>query len=376
MDVVLKTIETKKVVWFKDANQYLVVDDSFYKVLTQFFSGINKSKLLSFCQSEFEISVEESHEIYNSCLNLQNELKTQNKMAPFETTIDLDQNINRLNYYYHLNNKIINVQFCSEELADLIHSKFEHLTCTFEDEIHVDHVIVVEEFEKSISLVVDDVVVGDWQEDELHYLHGKFSMALLNCSYNKKEDDWLGVLHASAVSYNNESVVFLGDSGSGKSTATTLLSLNGFKVLADDFVPVDAQTGEVVSFPAAISVKESMLQKIEFDFPQLKDSILRVKDSVTNYKYLYPNHNMSFTTSKKCKALVFVEYNADAEDKIVKISKLEALENLIPDSWISQKKENAEAFLEWVVKVPCYSMRYSDNTKMISFVHKLMKDEL
>lgn len=47
-------------------------------------------------------------------------------------------------------------------------------------------------------------------------------------------------------------MLFLGDSGNGKSTSLSLLQANGFTCLADDFVPVDANTKKVYSFPAVI----------------------------------------------------------------------------------------------------------------------------
>lgn len=71
----------------------------------------------------------------------------------------------------------------------------------------------------------------------------------------KEEDKWLGVFHASAVSNGEKAVLFLGDSGNGKSTSLALLQANGFTCLADDFVPVDAEKRAVYSFPAAISIK-------------------------------------------------------------------------------------------------------------------------
>lgn len=58
--------------------------------------------------------------------------------------------------------------------------------------------------------------------------------------HEKPEKSWLGVFHASAVSDGNNGILFLGDSGNGKSTSLALLQAHGFHCIADDFVPVDA----------------------------------------------------------------------------------------------------------------------------------------
>lgn len=376
MEHISKSIETKKVVWFEEANQYLVVDDSFYGVFNRYLKGMSVSNLLSYCRVEFSLSNIDAKEIISSCKKLQDQLLNNSKMVTVEEPLELKLDTDRICYNYCFNHKKISVQFSSVELAELIHPKYAHLSRKYFEEIHSDHFIVVTEIDKHIALVVDGILLGKWTVDGLHFLQGKFAMALLNCVNEKGDDDWLGVLHASAVSFKNQSIVFLGESGNGKSTATTLLSTNGFELLADDFVPIDASTKKTVSFPAAISIKESLLNEMELNFPQLKSSQLRIKDSTTNYKYLYPVNENHLSTSKKCKALVFIKYEAGVEDKLEEISKLEALECLIPDSWISPKKENANSFLDWIISMPCYKMYYSNNDKMIALIDKLMRDEI
>ena len=64
-------------------------------------------------------------------------------------------------------------------------------------------------------------------------------MIIIECIYNKNEAEWMGVFHASAVNYNEENILILGDSGNGKSTSLALLQAQGFQCIADDFVPID-----------------------------------------------------------------------------------------------------------------------------------------
>lgn len=66
----------------------------------------------------------------------------------------------------------------------------------------------------------------------------------------------MGVFHASALGNSKKTVLFLGDSGNGKSTSLAILQANGFTCIEDDFVPIDAKKQEVYSFPAAISIKK------------------------------------------------------------------------------------------------------------------------
>ena len=57
-------------------------------------------------------------------------------------------------------------------------------------------------------------------------------------------------LHASAVMYNGNVVVFLGESGQGKSTLTTYLAQNaGWQLVADDILPVKIDENGVSVLP-------------------------------------------------------------------------------------------------------------------------------
>ena len=89
----------------------------------------------------------------------------------------------------------------------------------------------------------------------MHELQGKISMEMTSFFYNKKEDDWIGVFHGSTLNKGNKSIMLTGESGSGKSSLTLILSSNGYSLVADDFSPISNEMKHY-KFPAAISVKE------------------------------------------------------------------------------------------------------------------------
>ncbi|MDP5106165.1 MAG: hypothetical protein NWQ31_08340, partial [Polaribacter sp.] len=173
-----------------------------------------------------------------------------------------------------------------------------------------------------------------------------------------------------------KSILFLGDSGNGKSTSLALLQANGFTCLADDFVPMDAKKQEVYSFPAAISIKKNSLKTLLPIYPELETSaeynFVRLNKIV---RYLKPN-NDDFFAHLPCNDLVFIKYEKDAKLSCKEISKIDAFQQLIPDSWLSPKKENAQIFLDWFTGLKCYQLTYSENEKMIATVSKLFTDDL
>jgi len=201
-------------------------------------------------------------------------------------------------------------------------------------------------------------------------------MELIQKIHQKEEKEWMGVFHASAVSNHKKSILFLGDSGFGKSTSLALLQAHGFTCLADDFVPIDIDKTEVYSFPASISIKKNSLKTLLPMYPELENSAeYHFKRLHKVVRYLKPNNN-NFLAHLPCKDLVFIQYQKDSDIIFNKISKIDAFLKLIPDSWISPIKKNAEIFLEWFAYLNCYELIYSDNSKMIQKVSEIFNDDV
>ena len=71
-----------------------------------------------------------------------------------------------------------------------------------------------------------------------------------------------------------------------------------------------------------------------------------------------------------------LKYEKDSELTCKKISKIDAFQQLIPDSWLSPIKENAQVFLDWFDGLNCYQLTYSKNDEMIETVNKLFNNDL
>jgi hypothetical protein len=231
--------------------------------------------------------------------------------------------------------------------------------------------------ETEIILIVNEKIIGRWDKGMEHFMTGKVSMEILRKIYKNEESDWMAVFHASAISNGKESILFLGDSGNGKSTIAAILMSNGFYLLADDFVPVDAATGNVYNFPAALSVKKKAFDLLIPDYPQLgsaKEFYYQGLGKTVRYLPALPlpeDHNFCYP----CKALIFVKYKEEAGLLFESIPKDVAIQQLIPDSWISPLPENALSFLNWFQKTPCFNLTYSDNGMMVNAIKRLFHDD-
>jgi hypothetical protein len=369
----VKKIEDKNIVWFNKSNSYLVFAPIVTEILAKIDTKNSLSDIETWCSKKIEAPKKVLLDLITSIYKIYNE----NNFTPIKNEkIETSYQVPTLFFsekYYTINNYIFKIQYQKAYHKSKIHPPFAHLEIDRPSNFHFNYTIF--DKEKHITFLKDNHFIDQWSQMDAHYFEGKLSMQLLIDIYNKPEADWMGVFHASAISNGKESMLFLGDSGSGKSTSLALLNANGLDCIADDFVPID-NNKNIHSYPAAISIKKESIKALFPYYPELEKSAeysLKKRNKVI--KYLAPKV-INYNQKLKCKALIFIKYNSEIELDIHPISKIEAFEQLVPDSWISPIEENVNLFLDWFLQLPCYQLTYSNNTKMIETVSKLFNDEL
>jgi len=372
--LLFKPIEDKTIVWFGTKNEYIIVENITAAILKELDQGIDIKLLSEELSKKLTIPKEECKDFI---LDLKERFLGEASTNQPEQKIDYKEIKVPVNLefikFYKINDIVFKVAFSNELELSFVHPKFAHLEVTERE--HQQYFIVFTENDH-IFLWVNTAIIKSWNKSEIHFFQGKFSMEIIQAMHQKTEDNWMGVFHASAVGNSEKSVLFLGDSGNGKSTSLAILQANGFGCVADDFVPIDLKKQEVYSFPAAISIKKNSLDTLLPIYPELATTaeynFKRLRKIV---RYLKPN-NTEFTQHLPCNELVFIKYEKDADIQFSKIDKIAAFSQLIPDSWISPKKENAQVFLDWFTSLDCYQLTYSNNDEMIQTVSNLFNNDL
>jgi len=374
-DFLYKSIEDKTITWSKSSNDYLILENTTALIFKKLNTGVSIKEIASELAKELSLPINKTTDFVTDLEKNIDVLKIKknNSLIKEDTTIKIPEKFEFIKYY-KINKLVFKVEFHSEYELYLIHPKFAYLE--IEDKNIHSHTFTIFCEADFIYFYVENNFIGAWNKNEVHFFQGKFSMELIQKLHQKKENEWMGVFHASAVSNGEKSILFLGDSGNGKSTSLALLQANGYTCLADDFVPIDIYNKEVYSFPASISIKKNSLKTLLPIYPELANSAeYNFKRLNKIVRYLKPN-NSDFLSHLPCKDLIFIKYEKNSDLKFDKISKIEAFQQLVPDSWLSPIKENAQIFLDWFASLNCYQISYSENKEMIVTVGKIFKNEL
>lgn len=369
-----KHIEDKSIVWFKNSNQYVVLENATADILVDLKNGISADEIAN------KITIDAPKEEILQFINqISTELfipltsETKEVSETFDSQIPETSDF-KISKFYNINEFVFKVDFKSDLEVYLVHPKFSHLEI---DEVATyDFNYQVYTKNDYTSLNVDNEHIGTWHRKDIHYFQGKFSMLIVQHIHKKEEKDWLGVFHASGIGNEQKSLLILGDSGNGKSTSLAILQANGLTCYADDFVPVDAKKQHVYTFPSAISIKRNSLETLLPMYPELKNA--------AEFNFVTLNKIVRFLTPKTivfnhnvpCNDFVFIKYQKDSDLNFSKISNIEAFEQLIPDSWLSKEAENVASFLDWFSTINCYQLTYSNNERMVATIKKLLDNDI
>ena len=370
--IITKKLEDKEIVWFQEANRYLLVEQTAANIINDLYYKEDPKSIATKLNNKIDIPVDVALEFIQK---IKNDIVIPNTIGHKVEETNLSYKIPEkfsFEKFYLINSKIFKVFFSNEFELSLIHPKIAHLEV--KQHSIIDFTFQVFHYSKKTFLILDSKLIGSWSVEDIHYFQGKFSMKIIECIYEKEEKDWMGVFHASALNYNKNTLLILGDSGNGKSTSLALLQAQGFQCIADDFVPIDISK-KIHTFPAGISIKKNSLPVLLDYYPELKNSAEYHYSRLNKTVRYLPPKNINYHEKNLCKALVFIKYDSKTDFEISKISSLEAFEKLVPDSWISPIPKNATTFLEWFEKLPCYQLTYSNNKKMYAAVKDIFEKE-
>lgn len=374
-NIIFKDIEDKSVVWFEHSNQYVVLEKRTAQIINALHQNVPLDTISNELSSEFNIPLEEAinfiKDLEKNILHT-NEQGIDSSVRTSDKVTFPDQYI--YSKYYKIGELIFKIDFTTEFELSLVHPKFAHLESTLSKV--ADHYLQVFTYNERTFLYVNNGCIGSWTYPDIHYFQGKLSMELIQLLHQKPEKDWLGVFHASAVSDGTNGMLFLGDSGNGKSTSLALLQAHGFHCIADDFVPVGALTQDIFSFPAAISIKKNSLDTLIPFYPELQTTAEYHFERLKKIVRFLPPKNEKAIVNVPCKGFVFIKYDKEVDFQLTEISSIEAFEKLVPDSWLSPIYENVDAFLSWFATIPCYKITYANNEHMIAEVSKLFDNVL
>lgn len=187
------------------------------------------------------------------------------------------------------------------------------------------------------------------------------------------------LLHSGVVAKDGCAMILPAPSGSGKSTLSAYLSLNGWRLLSDEFGIISLEDGSVIGNPRPISLKnESISELAKFGGDGFLSQPFEgtIKGTIA---YLRPfGPSLSELTSPCSPTLVvFPSFERGAKLKLEAVGKAEAFHRIIQNSvnYLTHRQVGFDTISQLVEGCGTFELCYSDHREAIDALTGLLSDQ-
>ena len=372
--LVIQQFEDVWAVWFKKSRSFLLLAEPAFMVLQHFLLGKRKIEIRNeiisnYGDAETDINtfvneiIQYIRQYNNPKTHVQVSKKKEAMTEPRISDFKFSRN-------YRFGSIVLSIDYQDDWMQHLIHPSFMHHETG--DLSKPENHIQCYRTGNFIILTRNNRIIEAFDLNSVEYYKGAVSQLVYSILYKKRFSGWMCTLHASGIHHNNKAFIFSAAAGSGKSTTSAILKANGLDYISDDFIAATAD-GNVYPFPASISVKDGSFKVLSGYYPELGDKVLEKAATGKMVRYL-PANNFTkiYKNGIPVSSFIFVNFKPESRLEINPVTKKEALQFLLKETWVNPSTEYVTAFFEWVEKTNFYSMTYSDNVKMINSIKKMI----
>jgi len=377
--MLVKQIGEKRVAWFGNCNQWMQFEEPAWFVYRLWVKGLVMEEIITKCCKKYGSDDAESRLFVHEIIQKLAGLKSPAQFFGDAYLVDLPESVFLKSPYvvrnYTILNHTLTFAFESSMLEYSIHPLLAHLETNESGKGEVYFELFKHRGKFAIRVTRDQAKT--WLFDFPELQKGRVFIEILNTIYRKVETDWMTIVHGSAITDGRSTILFTAPCGGGKSTIAALLQAQGFQVVSDDMVPIDAKTGKIYPFPTPISVKEGAVVTLLPLYPDLENSqLFEYPAQSKQVRYLTFDHApQKKGMINRAKALIFIRFDPTIDFQIETVSKLDAIKRFNNEAWVSSTPENARRYINWFIKLPVYQLTYSNNEKAVEAINQIFKGE-
>lgn len=372
---VKKKIGKSYLIWFQNSNLYFSLEEPAWFVFRRTIKRYKSETIAKECSDRYGLNFEESLKFVVEIKQRIYEMNRSEKPAKYIEKYTEEINLHTYPVYskhcYDMQNRVIEFSFESPWLENFIHPLIKHLETNEESTNKSQFELFT--YNERVYFRLDKILIGSWEKNESHLTKGRIFIELVNVLHDKSDADWLMTVHASAITNGHKTILFSAAPGSGKSTIAALLQTKGYKIVSDDFVPVERSSFKAYPFPIAMSVKEGSMDLLKPHYPELENNPLITLNPEKKIKYL-PVDNQIMKMIFPVKEFIFIKYDNTVDFSIEKIKPANAIKILFEEAWIPPQPENVEIFLDKILNISFYKLTYSNNKKALDAIRQLFEN--
>jgi HprK-related kinase A len=181
------------------------------------------------------------------------------------------------------------------------------------------------------------------------------------------------LLHASGVERDGRAVLMTGISGAGKSTLAALLMGRGWRLMGDEFILIEPETGLAHAFPRLISLKNEAIPVAEALLPNARFGPLLAGTPKGTLRHIVPDARAIAAMAEPATPalILFPRFGFEAAERPVPPSEAFVRLTQASTNYVNLAERGFDALTRLVRDVPARAIDYPDTDTALEMVERL-----
>lgn len=186
-------------------------------------------------------------------------------------------------------------------------------------------------------------------------------------------------IHSAVVEKNGRAIILPGIPGAGKSTLCAALTLSGWRLFSDEMALIEPATGQLVSNPRPISLKNESIQIIR-NFSSEAIFGRTISDTTKGtVAHLKPPATSVLRSAEKAtpSLIIFPSFRKDAKTSLTPVTRSRAFMTLCDNAFNYSVlgKSGFDRVKSLIDNCECYQFEYSNLTQAIELFDRLIETD-
>lgn len=184
------------------------------------------------------------------------------------------------------------------------------------------------------------------------------------------------LLHAASVEKDGRALILTGESGAGKSTLAALLGERGWRLMGDEFALLDMDSGLLLPFPRAISLKNGAIAVMEAEAAPERFGPRLIGTPKGDIRHLRPNQDALARMGEGARPalILFPRFGAAAAVRGVGAAEVFMRLTQASTNYVTLGRRGFDALTRLIAANPALAIDYPDTQTAIGLIEDFRQE--
>jgi HprK-related kinase A len=184
------------------------------------------------------------------------------------------------------------------------------------------------------------------------------------------------LLHASTVEKDGRALIMTGESGAGKSTLAALLGERGWRLMGDEFALLDMESGDLMPFPRAVSLKNGAIRVMEAEVEAARFGPLMAGTPKGDIRHMSPRADALARMGEGAKPalILFPRFGPETAVRSVGAAEIFMRFTQASTNYVTLGGRGFDALTRLIATSPALAIDYPDTESAIGLVNQFWEE--